>query len=289
MAAQITRMPDGIDEREDATERRVAGSGFEFGLCRRNAALMGAGVQLPKKKKTGTTIAGVIFKDGVVLGADTRATEGETVCDKNCEKIHYMAPNIYCCGAGTAADTENVTGMVSGKLNLHRHATQRESRFVTALTLLKSHLFKYQGHVSAALVLGGYDLNGPQLSTVYPHGSTDSNPYVTMGSGSLAAMSIFESEFKEGLDEEGAKALVAKAIRAGIFNDLGSGSNVDLCVIKKGTVDFLRNYETPNPRTYVSQRGFSFPPGTTKVFKEQVTPIADLVDVVEVAATAMEE
>eukprot|EP00958_Prasinococcus_capsulatus_P010290 scaffold1001_cov334-Prasinococcus_capsulatus_cf.AAC.3 len=82
MAAQITRMPDGIDEREDATERRVAGSGFEFGLCRRNAALMGAGVQLPKKKKTGTTIAGVIFKDGVVLGADTRATEGETVCDK---------------------------------------------------------------------------------------------------------------------------------------------------------------------------------------------------------------
>ena len=32
------------------------------------------------------------------------------VQDKNCEKIHYIAPNIYCCGAGTAADTENVTG-----------------------------------------------------------------------------------------------------------------------------------------------------------------------------------
>ena len=32
------------------------------------------------------------------------------VADKNCEKIHYIAPNIYCCGAGTAADTENVTG-----------------------------------------------------------------------------------------------------------------------------------------------------------------------------------
>lgn len=32
------------------------------------------------------------------------------VMDKNCEKIHYIAPNIYCCGAGTAADTENTTG-----------------------------------------------------------------------------------------------------------------------------------------------------------------------------------
>lgn len=27
-----------------------------------------------------------------------------------------------------------------------------------SLTLLKSHLFKYQGHVSAALVLGGVDV-----------------------------------------------------------------------------------------------------------------------------------
>jgi Proteasome subunit len=44
------------------------------------------------------------------LGADTRATEGPIVCDKNCEKIHYIAPNIYCCGAGTSADTENTTG-----------------------------------------------------------------------------------------------------------------------------------------------------------------------------------
>ena len=30
--------------------------------------------------------------------------------------------------------------------------------------------------------------------------------------------------------------LVARAIRSGIFNDLGSGSNVDLCIITKGKV-----------------------------------------------------
>ena len=50
------------------------------------------------------------MQDGVILGADTRSTSDTTVADKNCEKIHYIAPNIYCCGAGTAADTENVTG-----------------------------------------------------------------------------------------------------------------------------------------------------------------------------------
>ena len=45
-----------------------------------------------------------------MLGADTRATNDTVVADKNCEKIHYIAENIYCCGAGTAADTENTTG-----------------------------------------------------------------------------------------------------------------------------------------------------------------------------------
>ena len=64
-------------------------------------------------------ISYTVFQDGVILGADTRATEGPIVADKNCEKIHYMAPNIYCCGAGTAADTEAVTGTLFG----HTYAT----------------------------------------------------------------------------------------------------------------------------------------------------------------------
>ncbi len=52
----------------------------------------------------------LVGQDGVIIGADTRATEGPIVADKNCEKIHYLAPNIFCGGAGTSADCENVTG-----------------------------------------------------------------------------------------------------------------------------------------------------------------------------------
>lgn len=55
---------------------------------------------MPIATKTGTTIVGVIYKDGVVLGADTRATSGDLIADKNCNKIHYLQPNMYCCGAG---------------------------------------------------------------------------------------------------------------------------------------------------------------------------------------------
>lgn len=38
---------------------------------------------------------------------------------------------------------------------------------------------------------------------------------------------------------------MARAIRSGIFNDLGSGSNVDVSVITKSGTEMLRNYEMP--------------------------------------------
>jgi 20S proteasome subunit beta 2 len=61
----------------------------------RNLALTQNGFTEPRHTSTGTTIVGVKWKNGVILGADTRATAGPIVADKNCEKIHYIAPNIW--------------------------------------------------------------------------------------------------------------------------------------------------------------------------------------------------
>lgn len=224
-------------------------SGFSFENLVRNQQLlsMAGSDTLPTPKKTGTTIVGMVYKDGVVLGADTRATSGSEVAEKNCEKIHYLAPNMYCCGAGTAADTEMITQLISSQLELLRMNTHSPSRVVTACTLLKRRLFQYQGHISAALVLGGCDINGPSVYQIAPHGSTAKLNYTTMGSGSLAAMSVFESSWREDMTEDEAVRLVQRSIGAGIFNDLGSGSNCDVCIIRNDqTVDYRRNDVTPN-------------------------------------------
>eukprot|EP00007_Cunea_sp_BSH-02190019_P004385 CAMPEP_0174237516 /NCGR_PEP_ID=MMETSP0417-20130205/8413_1 /TAXON_ID=242541 /ORGANISM="Mayorella sp, Strain BSH-02190019" /LENGTH=284 /DNA_ID=CAMNT_0015316279 /DNA_START=49 /DNA_END=899 /DNA_ORIENTATION=- len=258
-----------------------AGAGFCFDLIRRNAMLESMGAQTPRVKKTGTTICGVKFKDGVVLGADTRATEGPIVCDKNCEKIHYIAPNIYCCGAGTSADTENTTEIVSAQLKLQRLNTGRQSRVECAMTHLKRKLFRYQGHISAALVLGGVDSTGAHLFTVWPHGSVSSLPYVTMGSGSLAAMAVFEAGFKDDMTKEEAMNLVHHAILAGIFNDLGSGSNVDLCVITKDGAEMKRTFDEANPRKVRSARDYQFPRGSTTVLRQDIHRVVSVEERVE--------
>lgn len=231
------------------------------------------GYQVPKARKTGTTICGIIFKDGVILGADTRSTSDTIVAVKNCEKIHYIAKNMYCCGAGTAADTEYVTRMVSSDIELHRLEADIDIVPVSmAKTLIKRYLYQYQGHVGAALILGGYDKDGPTLTSIAPHGSTCSVPYMTMGSGSLDAMAVFESRFKKDMSLEDGKKLVRDAVAAGIFNDLGSGSNVDLCVITKGKVDYLRNYDIANQRG-IREGNYKYPVGTTRVLKVTRIPL----------------
>lgn len=203
------------------------------------------------------------------IAADTRATSGPIVADKNCEKLHYISPQIWCAGAGTAADTEFTTALISSQLELHSLSTGRKPRVVTCMTMLKQHLFRYEGYIGAYLVVAGVDPTGTHLFTVHAHGSTDKLPYVTMGSGSLAAMSVFETQWKPSLNEEEAVKLCSDAIKAGIFNDLGSGSNVDVAIITAEKTRLLRNFIKPNERL-PKQKSYVFNRGTTAVLNEKI-------------------
>lgn len=161
---------------------------------------------------------------------------------QRCNLHHSHHTSCSCCGAGTAADTENSTNLISSQLELHRLRTERkvcrigsarsphptallrrrslgrlyrsllfantcahahtrthadsfrsawdvislgvelhqriltlythkhrlQSRVGTACRMLKQMLYRYQGQISAALVLGGVDSTGPSLFVPRP-------------------------------------------------------------------------------------------------------------------------
>ncbi|XP_041826723.1 proteasome subunit beta type-10 [Melanotaenia boesemani] len=257
-------------------------AGFCFENTRRNTVLESSlsevGYKAPGARKTGTTIAGVVYKDGVILGADTRATDDMVVADKNCMKIHYIAPKIYCCGAGVAADANTTTQIMASNVELHMLNTGRPPLVAMVTRQLKQMLYRYQGHMGASVIVGGVDVTGAHLYSVYPHGSYDKLPFLTMGSGAAAAVSVFEDRFKPNMEVEEAKQLVRDAIAAGIFCDLGSGSNVDLCVITEAGVELLRGYDKPT--TKGKREGqYKYKPGTTAVLTSTETRLSlDVVD-----------
>ncbi|KAG7498757.1 proteasome subunit beta type-7-like [Solea senegalensis] len=256
--------------------------GFCFENSRRNTVLESSlselGYKAPNARKTGTTITGIVFKDGVILGADTRATDDMVVVDKNCLKIHYIAPSIYCCGAGVAADADVTTQIMASNVELHMLNTGRPPLIAMVIRQLKQMLFRYQGNIGASLIVGGIDVTGPQLYSVFPHGSYDKLPFLALGSGAAAAISVLEDRFKANMELEEAKQLVRDAIAAGIFCDLGSGSNVDLCVITEAGVEQLRSYDVPEVKGK-REGQYRYKPGTTAVLTKTVTPLTlDVVD-----------
>ncbi|CAN0469196.1 unnamed protein product, partial [Scytosiphon promiscuus] len=72
--------------------------------------------------------------------------------------------NIACCGAGTSADAVRITEVFFASRDSPAATVQRQHlRVAAAAYMLKRHLFRYQGIVSAALVLGGVDAAGAHL------------------------------------------------------------------------------------------------------------------------------
>ena len=129
------------------------------------------------------------------------------MANKNCLKIHYLAPNMYCCGAGTAADCDAVTDMMSRQLELIRLNTGRECRVVNAATLMTNYLFNYGGYIGAYLIVGGVDCTGPHIVDVSADGTQMWLPFYSTGSGSLAATAVLESTYRDDMPvyEEGYK------------------------------------------------------------------------------------
>ena len=92
-------------------------------------------------------------------------------------------------------------------------------------------------------------------------------PFGTMGSGSLAAMGILETRYKDNMNEQEAVELAKSAIEAGIFHDLGSGSNVDIYVVKRDGCKKMESYRIYNQKVFSNSENYVFAKGTTPVLE----------------------
>jgi len=250
----------------------LADTGFKFDLVKRNLALAKVGVKPPRAVKTGTTIVAALFKDGVVVAADSRATAGGVIADKNCVKVHHLTDCIYACGAGTAADLDQVCRMLESTLHLYElNNAPRRAPISLAVATAKQHLFKYQGHVGAYLIIGGVDGTGPRLVSVSASGNSTLAPFLADGSGSYAAISIFEKDYVFNMTEAECIAMVSRAVQAGMHGDNMSGNSYRMTIVKS---DFTHREIAPQfpdfaVRPEPNDLAYMFRTGTTKVLKQK--------------------
>jgi len=115
----------------------------------------------------------------------------------------------------------------------------------------------------ADVIVGGVDILGPSLYHITRDGAQRTT-YCALGSGSIDAISTLETmrhhwgpplslsfrddsfcleQTVENIYVDDAINAVRMAVRAGIINDLGSGSDVDICVIQKTGIRRWREIE----------------------------------------------
>ena len=144
----------------------------------------------------------------------------------------------------------NYDTSISNHLHFHNsNKINKENNFIVnpsaICNIIRNTLYDNQGQLSINLILGGYSYvnNKATLVAIHPHGSIDYNiPYAALGSGSLSAMSILESKYTStNITTDDAISLVQDAVLCGITNDLGSGSQVDICIINKDGYNYTRN------------------------------------------------
>jgi len=191
--------------------------------------------------KTGTTVLGIVCKDGVVMAADRQVTAGNIVMRKDEKKVFVINDYLVLAGCGIAGDIQRVPKILAAELKLKELRSKSRPTIKQASSLLNN--MSYSGirqpsmiPQQAGFLLAGFNENGStELYTIEPAGSVmkvkdyDAN----FGSGMPYVLGLLERQYKEGLTIEEGVELAKEALEASTQRDTGSGYGRDIYAITK--------------------------------------------------------
>ncbi|MEM4755871.1 MAG: proteasome subunit beta [Candidatus Woesearchaeota archaeon] len=189
--------------------------------------------------KTGTTTIGFHYADGVILAADRRATAGSMIVDKRIKKAVIINERMALTTAGSVSELQFLMKLIKAEIRLKEVSTNRPMLVKEAANLLSQLVYSSIRRMSMLpsivhFLFAGKDQKGIHLYDIYPDGSlTEIETFVASGSGSVFAMGVLETLWKEKMSEAEAKTLALKAINAALQRDSASGDGIIIVRITK--------------------------------------------------------
>ncbi|EEF47497.1 proteasome subunit beta type 5,8, putative [Ricinus communis] len=146
------------------------------------------------KHAKGTTTLAFIFKEGVMVAADSRASMGGYISSQSVKKIIEINPYMLGTMAGGAADCQFWHRNLGIKCRLHELANKRRISVTGASKLLANILYNYRGMgLSVGTMVAGWDETGPGLYYVDSEGGRLKGTRFSVGSGSPYAYGVLDS------------------------------------------------------------------------------------------------
>ncbi|MDE1857322.1 MAG: proteasome subunit beta [Candidatus Micrarchaeota archaeon] len=191
-------------------------------------------ISLRKKMLKGTTTIGFVCSDGVVIGADSRATYGTTIASTEARKVWKIDDNLGLTIAGGVGDALEIIRMLKAhneiyKMNEGRPMSPRSAASLLSIILQNNKMFPFY----VGLIVAGVDDDTPQLYSMDPFGgTTEDSRFTTTGSGSEAANGYLEEVYKK-MPVKDATKYVARALAIAMKRDSATGDSMIVATITK--------------------------------------------------------
>ncbi len=191
--------------------------------------------------KTGTTVLGIVCKDGIVMAADRQVTAGNIVMNKNTPKVVQVNDYLVVSWTGGAADAQRLGKLIAAELKLKELKSRSRPTVKQAANLTGS--ISYSSirqpsmipNIVGTLVAGFNEDGTTELYTIEPAGGVyrvedyDAN----FGSGMPYVLGLLERQYKPEMTTEQGVELAIEALKSSTQRDVGSGYGIDVYTITK--------------------------------------------------------
>jgi proteasome beta subunit len=170
-------------------------------------------VNILQELKTGTTTVGIVFRDGVVLAADAKASLGHLAYHEETKKVYKITDNLGMTMAGSVGDAQMIVRFLKSKARLFEIERENKMTPTAAATFLSNVMNsnRYYPFI-AQFLLGGVN-RVPELYDIDPSGGMlGRKDYSVTGSGTELALSVLDQNFAPGMEETEAVKLAVKAV-----------------------------------------------------------------------------
>ena len=204
--------------------------------------------------KSGTTIIGIVCKDGVVMASDRRATAGNLIAMKNAKKAVQINDYLVIAGTGNMSDIEMQKKVAAAQLKLKELKSKKRPTVRESANLIG--MMTYQNIRQPAMIpsivgtiVGGLNVDGTaELYSIEPSGTAvEVEDYdANFGSGMPFVLGLLERQYKKDLTVKEGVELAIEALKSSTQRDAGSGNGIDVFTItKKGIKHEVSQEITP--------------------------------------------
>ncbi|HIH52535.1 proteasome subunit beta [Candidatus Pacearchaeota archaeon] len=181
--------------------------------------------------KTGTTILGIVCKDGVVMAGDNRATiGGSLIMSKDEKKVYPLNDYLVFSGCGSATEIQKVSKILTAELKLKFLKSKSRPSVRQSASLLSNVQVSQSAFILAGFDEDGstslYEITGGFLKKIEDYTAS-------VGSGMPYSLGFLERAWKPTLTVKEGIELAIESIKASSARDVGSGNGIDVYTLTK--------------------------------------------------------